>query len=89
MHILTRINSHGHCVICRVFDQGWGRKMFKRDMEMSDADCNLDYLFTEQIIAASPGEALNRLLDLIDEAGPFGTLILMSYDWHDKACIWS
>lgn len=71
--------------ICRVFDQGWGRKMFKRDMEMSDADCDLDYLFTEQIIAASPDEALNRLLDLIDEAGPFGTLILMSYDWDDKA----
>ena len=33
--------------VCRVFDQGWGRKMFKRDMEMSDVDCNLDYLFTE------------------------------------------
>ena len=52
---------------------------------MSDADCNLDYLMTEQIIAGDVDEVLRRLLELIDETGPFGTLVLMGYDWDDKA----
>jgi hypothetical protein len=58
--------------------------MYKRDLSMSDADCNLDYLMTEQIIAGDVDEVLGRLLDLMDETGPFGTLILMGYDWDDK-----
>ena len=29
--------------------------------------------------------ALERLLALIDECGPFGTLVLMGFDWDDKA----
>ena len=40
---------------------------------------------SEQIIAGSPDEVLRRLLLLIEETGPFGTLALMSYDWDDKA----
>ena len=52
---------------------------------MSDADCNLDYLMTEQIIAGDVDEVLRRLLVLIEETGPFGTLVMMGYDWDDKA----
>ena len=52
---------------------------------MSDADCNLDYLMDEQIIAGDVDEVLRRLLALIEETGTFGTLVLMSYDWDDKA----
>src|SRR2546428_82341 len=70
--------------IGRLFDKGPGRKLYKRDLAMSDADCNLDYLMGEQIIAGSPDEVLRRLLLLIEETGPFGTLVLMSYDWDDK-----
>ena len=29
-------------------------------------------------------EVLRRLLLLIEETGPFGTLVLMGYDWDDK-----
>ena len=29
-------------------------------------------------------QRLGRLLDLMEETGPFGTLILMGYDWDDK-----
>ena len=39
----------------------------------------------EQIIAGDVDEVLRRLLNLIEETGPFGTLVLMSYDWDDKA----
>jgi hypothetical protein len=52
---------------------------------MSDADCNLDYLMDEQIIAGDVDEVLRRLLLLVEETGTFGTLVLMSYDWDDKA----
>ncbi|HKI34410.1 MAG TPA: LLM class flavin-dependent oxidoreductase [Gemmataceae bacterium] len=70
--------------IGRLFDKGLGRRVYKRDPGMSDADCNLDYLMGEQIVAGSPDEVLRRLLLLIEETGPFGTLVLMSYDWDDK-----
>jgi alkanesulfonate monooxygenase SsuD/methylene tetrahydromethanopterin reductase-like flavin-dependent oxidoreductase (luciferase family) len=83
---LARSNSLGqnYEYIGRLFDKGLGRKMYKRDLAMSDADCNLDYLMGEQIIAGDVDEVLRRLLLLIEETGPFGTLILMGYDWDDK-----
>ena len=40
--------------------------MYKRDLAMSNADCNLDYLLTEQIIAGSLDHALKRLLQTIE-----------------------
>lgn len=51
---------------------------------MSDADCNLDYLMNEQIIAGDVDDVLRRLLQMVEETGPFGTLVMMSYDWDDK-----
>jgi alkanesulfonate monooxygenase SsuD/methylene tetrahydromethanopterin reductase-like flavin-dependent oxidoreductase (luciferase family) len=82
----ARTNSLGQNFqyIGRLFDKGLGRKLYKRDLAMSDADCNLDYLMGEQIIAGSPDEVLRRLLRLVEETGAFGTLVLMSYDWDDK-----
>jgi alkanesulfonate monooxygenase SsuD/methylene tetrahydromethanopterin reductase-like flavin-dependent oxidoreductase (luciferase family) len=83
----TRANSLGqnYEYIGKLFDRGLGRKIYKRDLEMSDADCNLDYLMQEQIIAGDVDEVLRRLLLLVEETGPFGTLVLMGYDWDDKA----
>jgi alkanesulfonate monooxygenase SsuD/methylene tetrahydromethanopterin reductase-like flavin-dependent oxidoreductase (luciferase family) len=52
---------------------------------MPDSECHLDFLMTEQIIAGDVDEVLRRLLRLIEETGTFGTLVLMSYDWGDKA----
>jgi len=68
-----------------LFDKGLGRRVFKRDPGMPDSDCRLDYLMTEQIIAGDVNEVLRRLLALIEETGEMGTLVLMSYDWDDKA----
>jgi alkanesulfonate monooxygenase SsuD/methylene tetrahydromethanopterin reductase-like flavin-dependent oxidoreductase (luciferase family) len=83
----ARRNTLGQCFeyIGRLFDKGLGRKIYKRDLAMSDADCNMDFLMGEQIIAGSVEEVLRRLLLLIEETGPFGTLVLMGYDWDDKA----
>jgi alkanesulfonate monooxygenase SsuD/methylene tetrahydromethanopterin reductase-like flavin-dependent oxidoreductase (luciferase family) len=83
---LARKNSLGanYEYIGKLFDRGLGRRIYKRDLNMNDADCNLDYLMDEQIIAGDVDEVLQRLLRLIDETGTFGTLVLMSYDWDDK-----
>jgi alkanesulfonate monooxygenase SsuD/methylene tetrahydromethanopterin reductase-like flavin-dependent oxidoreductase (luciferase family) len=79
----ARTNSLGknYQYIGRLFDKGLGRRIYKRDPAMSDADCNLDFLMTEQIIAGDVDEVL---LAMMEETGPFGTLVLMSYDWDDK-----
>jgi alkanesulfonate monooxygenase SsuD/methylene tetrahydromethanopterin reductase-like flavin-dependent oxidoreductase (luciferase family) len=39
---------------------------------------------SEQIIAGDVDEVLRRLLLMVEETGPFGTLVMMSYDWDDK-----
>jgi alkanesulfonate monooxygenase SsuD/methylene tetrahydromethanopterin reductase-like flavin-dependent oxidoreductase (luciferase family) len=82
----ARTNSLGRNFeyIGRLLDKGLGRKMYKRDLAMSDADCNMDFLMEEQIIAGDVDEVKRRLLRVIEETGPFGTLILMGYDWDDK-----
>src|SRR6516225_1981203 len=82
----TRTNSLGqnYEYIGRLFDKGLGRKIYKRDLNMPDKDCNLDWLMTEQIIAGDVDEVLRRLLLMVEETGPFGTLVVMSYDWDDK-----
>lgn len=71
--------------IGRLFDKGLGRKLFKRDPGTPDADANLDYLMREQIIHGDPDEVVRRLRLLMDETGDFGTLLLLGYDWDDKA----
>ena len=82
----ARTNSVGknYQYIGRLFDKGLGRRIYKRDPNMSDADCNLDYLMMEQIIAGDVDEVLRRLLMMVEETGPFGKLVMMSYDWDDK-----
>ncbi|MDA0660602.1 MAG: LLM class flavin-dependent oxidoreductase [Planctomycetota bacterium] len=82
----TRKNSLGqnYEYIGKLFDRGLGRRIYKRDLNMADSDCNLDYLMQEQIIAGDVDEVLRRLLVFIEETGTFGRLTLMSYDWDDK-----
>ncbi len=63
---------------------GRGIGMFKRDPNMPDADCDLDYLMGEQIIAGDVDTVLERIESIRTEVGDFGTLVMMSYDWDDK-----
>ena len=59
-------------------------KLFRRDPEMDDADCNLDYFMNEVVIAGDPAEVTRRIVELRQEVGPFGTLVLVAHDWDDK-----
>ena len=60
------------------------RGIMKRDVDMPDADCSMDYWMKEHIIAGDVDEVLRRLLKLIEECGTFGTLVMMGFDWDDK-----
>ena len=83
----VRTNSVGQNFeyIASVLDVSLGRSALKRDLDMSNEDCNMDFWLSEQIIAGDVDYALSRLLTLIEECGPFGTLVLMGFDWDDKA----
>jgi alkanesulfonate monooxygenase SsuD/methylene tetrahydromethanopterin reductase-like flavin-dependent oxidoreductase (luciferase family) len=59
-------------------------KLFRRDPDMNDADCNLDYFMDEVVVAGDPAEVTSQILQLRAEVGPFGTLVLVAHDWDDK-----
>jgi len=62
---------------------GPGLGMMKQDLSMSDSEVNMDYFLGEQIIAGDVDTALDRLLRLWEETGPFGAIDVMSFDWDD------
>lgn len=83
----ARSGSLGRC-IQYILDltRRWGNvAMWKRDPDMSDADCNLDYFLNEVVIAGDPPEVTRQILQLRQRLGPFGTLVLVAHDWDDKA----
>ena len=61
-----------------------GIAMWKRDAEQADSDCTLDYFMDEVIIAGDPAHVTERLLELREQIGPFGTLVLTAHDWDDR-----
>jgi alkanesulfonate monooxygenase SsuD/methylene tetrahydromethanopterin reductase-like flavin-dependent oxidoreductase (luciferase family) len=82
----ARASSLGRC-IQYILDltRRWGNiAMWKRDPEMSDADCNLDYFMDEVVIAGDPPEVARQVINLRERIGPFGTLVLVAHDWDDK-----
>jgi alkanesulfonate monooxygenase SsuD/methylene tetrahydromethanopterin reductase-like flavin-dependent oxidoreductase (luciferase family) len=83
----ARAGSLGRC-IQYILDltRRWGNiAMWKRDPDMSDADCNLDYFLNEVVIAGDPPEVTRQLLELRQDLGSFGTLVLVAHDWDEKA----
>ena len=84
---LARTNSvaGGFQYICDLMDRAnRGRGMFKRDQDTPDAEVDVDYWMREHIIAGDPDYALERILQMTEETGKFGTLVMMGYDWDDK-----
>jgi alkanesulfonate monooxygenase SsuD/methylene tetrahydromethanopterin reductase-like flavin-dependent oxidoreductase (luciferase family) len=61
-----------------------GVAMWKRDERQADSDCTLDYFMDDVIIAGDPEHVTKRLLELRDQIGPFGTLVLTAHDWDDR-----
>ena len=51
---------------------------------MTDDECNLDYFMDQVVIAGDPDEVTRQLLELREQVGPFGTLVLVAHDWDDR-----
>jgi alkanesulfonate monooxygenase SsuD/methylene tetrahydromethanopterin reductase-like flavin-dependent oxidoreductase (luciferase family) len=82
----ARSSSLGRC-IQYILDltRRWGNTaMWKRDPNMADADCNLDYFMNEVVIAGDPADVTRQLLDLRNQIGAFGTLVVVAHDWDDR-----
>lgn len=62
-----------------------GLAMWKRDERQTDSDCSLDYFLKDVVIAGDPEEVTRQLIDLRNEVGPFGSLVLTAHDWDDRA----
>ena len=61
-----------------------GIAMWKRDEQQADSDCTLDYFMDDVIIAGDPEHVTRQLLELREQIGPFGTLVLTAHDWDDR-----
>jgi alkanesulfonate monooxygenase SsuD/methylene tetrahydromethanopterin reductase-like flavin-dependent oxidoreductase (luciferase family) len=82
----ARSSSLGRC-IQYILDltRRWGNiAMWKRDADMSDDACNLDYFLNEVVIAGDPADVARQLFDLRERTGPIGTLVVVAHDWDDK-----
>jgi alkanesulfonate monooxygenase SsuD/methylene tetrahydromethanopterin reductase-like flavin-dependent oxidoreductase (luciferase family) len=85
---LARRNSLGFCIqyildLTRATTPT-GVAMWKRDKQQADSDCTLDYFMDEVIIAGNPEDVTRQLLELREQIGPFGTLVLTAHDWDDR-----
>ena len=84
---LACTNSMGRCIeyIMKLSKRhGPGLVMWKRDPEMTDAECNLDYFMDDVVIAGDPDKVTRQIIELRGRIGPFGTLVLVAHDWDDK-----
>jgi len=61
-----------------------GVAMWKRDLQQADSDCTLDYFMDDVVIAGDPELVTHQLLELRDQIGSFGTLVLTAHDWDDR-----
>ncbi len=84
---IARSNSLGKCLeyILELTRRGPGLDMWKRNSDMADADCNLDYFLEEVVIAGDPAEVTRQILELRENIGTFGTLVHVAHDWDDRA----
>jgi alkanesulfonate monooxygenase SsuD/methylene tetrahydromethanopterin reductase-like flavin-dependent oxidoreductase (luciferase family) len=58
--------------------------IFKKDKSMSDSDVTLDYMIDNLWIVGSPEDAAKRIVDLYEDVGGFGTLLVMGHEWKPK-----
>ena len=86
---LARLNSMGRCIeyILELTRRAspTGVSMWKRNAQMADAQCNLDYFMDEVVIAGDPDSVISQLLRLRERIGAFGTLVLVAHDWDDRS----
>ena len=56
----------------------------KSDPTQPDSEITEEYLIDQLVIAGSVDTVIDRLQEVTEFLGPFGTLINMSFDWIDE-----
>jgi hypothetical protein len=56
---------------------------FKAHPEMPDEDVTFDYIFDKIVIRGSVNRVVDRILELHEQVGDFGTLLYCGKDWAD------
>ena len=56
---------------------------FKPHPEMPDEDVTFDYIFNNIVIRGSVNRVVDRILELHEQVGDFGTLLYCGKDWAD------
>ncbi|MBT3332030.1 MAG: LLM class flavin-dependent oxidoreductase [Rhodospirillaceae bacterium] len=62
-------------------------EMLKPDRDVSDDDLKLDDVIRSMVTFGDANSVLDQLVDLCEQWGDFGTLLMVGHDW-DKAPIW-
>jgi alkanesulfonate monooxygenase SsuD/methylene tetrahydromethanopterin reductase-like flavin-dependent oxidoreductase (luciferase family) len=76
--------GHMHKVVTQI-----GRlATFKSRPDMRDDEVTVDMLIDQRVIHGSPKTVLQKLTDLRQTAGPFGTLLLSAVDWTGPNAAW-
>jgi hypothetical protein len=56
---------------------------FKANPEMADEEITFDYIFDKVVIRGSVNRVVDRILELHEHVGDFGTLLYCGKDWAD------
>jgi alkanesulfonate monooxygenase SsuD/methylene tetrahydromethanopterin reductase-like flavin-dependent oxidoreductase (luciferase family) len=62
--------------------------MIKPRPEMADEDCTPEAIIEECVIHGSPRTVLDKLVQLREQVGPFGTLLQIGLDWSGPNEAW-
>jgi hypothetical protein len=58
---------------------------FKAHADMPDEEITFDYIFNNVVIRGSVNRVVDRILELHEQIGDFGTLLYCGKDWADPA----
>jgi alkanesulfonate monooxygenase SsuD/methylene tetrahydromethanopterin reductase-like flavin-dependent oxidoreductase (luciferase family) len=67
------------------FSKGRILHVFKTDLSVPDEQVTLDYAVDNCVIAGTVSQVIDAILELYDQAGPFGTLLYAGKNWTDPA----
>ena len=61
-----------------------GVGLWKPFEDMADEDVNLDYFMNEVVIAGSPETVAREIVELREQVGEFGNIVMVAHDWDDQ-----
>jgi alkanesulfonate monooxygenase SsuD/methylene tetrahydromethanopterin reductase-like flavin-dependent oxidoreductase (luciferase family) len=58
--------------------------IFKENEAQSDAELTIEYMLDRLVLWGTPDRVAERILELREEAGPFGEIVYANMDWVDE-----